>query len=168
MKDSDDGARRAERWRQIRAEWEAGATVAGLARKYEISEKQIRFRKRTDGWAAPKRPSNLVSLDSRRRRPKGPTLPPIDNDVTDDELARSLRRVAKRVLDDLEGGRIEPGREQSVADVVARAVDAAAKAIDKSRDVAGRTKGQPSGAEAGEGKSAKIIWDDTDATDEVA
>jgi hypothetical protein len=153
---------RAERWRRIRAEWEAGATVAGLARTHGVSEKQIRLRKRAEGWARPTAASPTVTLvvleGGRPHPPKAespggepkpePRTADPDADVTEDELARAMRRVAKKALDDLEAGGIKAGPQQSQADVIVRVVDTAAKAIDKSRDVAGKKAGQPSGDEA--------------------
>lgn len=100
-----------------------------------------------DGGRAPEQKPHCANAASKASRR---TLPPIDFDpssVTDEILSDLLRGAAAKMLQDWNSGYIEPGMHQSHADVFLSVVNGAARAIDKSRDVAGKKSGQPSNAE---------------------
>lgn len=153
--DNHDGAAPRD-WGAIRAEWEAGASVADLARRHCVSEQLIRRVKKREGWArtapadqpqaaTPSPRSNLVVLEGRRSK-KSPeteteTAPAAAGDVSDEDLIAAMRRVALRGLRELEKApKLDP-------EAMSFVMNAAAKTVDKGRDVAGKRRGEASNGE---------------------
>jgi hypothetical protein len=170
---------RRELWVAIRAEYESGVTVAQLARSSGVSEQHVRRVKRAESWEKPElahpehhpehlrgepehldRLRHLVVLNGGgkaarravwRGRGSDPNISP-----TDDDVVASMRLLAAQLLEDAIVGRIEPGLNQSRADVALRVVMAAARTIDASRLVAGKLPGQPSTARSDEAQAKHV------------
>jgi transposase-like protein len=157
-------------WTALRREWEAGATLAGLARTYNVSEQQIRKRKAREGWtkgapaplgteassdapgSQPAHRGNLILLPGGTAK-REDTLPLSEDQLTHEALERKALRIADALLTKtfnsiLNSPVLRPGNNSSEAGEIKDAIAAVSQVVAMGREIAGLRSGDPSNAEA--------------------
>jgi hypothetical protein len=163
-------------WDRVILDRARGLSIAQLAAKYDVAERTVKARRAADakaGWPWPP-PRGGAGVDTPDVRFASGALRVLDGGmraifrqdpgfadstggsafidgapVDDEQLVVALRHAAHVMLRALMAGKIRPGMHQGVADVYFRVVSAVGMTIDLSRLVAGRAKGEPSGAAGG-------------------
>ena len=166
----------AEQWQQVRKRWEAGASEASLAREFGVDRETVRRRRRREAWMPQAMPqlgrheaeaihqratAEVIDMATRQvvdSAIENGTVSKIAKDVKrgldrHDAIIEQMLDVGQLAMQKALNGSLQRGEATWIRD----AVSAAALAIEKSREIAGRKLGDPSIEETRKDGPADIV-----------